>query len=69
VVHVGPRPTFRERDKSIEAHLFGRKRDLYGRELELFFIQKLRPTRRFRDSGRLARAIRQDTARAKRILS
>ena len=69
VLHIGKKPTFADAEKSVEAHLFGRKGDLYGRELELFFVRRLRGIRRFRNGRELARAIERDTQRARRILA
>ena len=69
VMHIGKRPTFGERDKRVEAHLFDWKRPLYGRELEFFFVRKLRPTRHFKGPAELIRAIRSDERRARRIFA
>lgn len=68
VVHIGARPTFGERDRSVEAHFLNFNGRLYGRELELIFVKKLRPIRRFRDRDSLIRAIRRDASRALRLL-
>jgi riboflavin kinase / FMN adenylyltransferase len=69
VVHIGKRPTFGEKEPSVEVHVFDWKKPLYGREIELFFIRKLRPVRRFAGSSELVRAIRTDIRRARRIFS
>jgi riboflavin kinase / FMN adenylyltransferase len=68
VVHIGCRPTFGLKEKSVEAHFFGQKRDLYGREIELFFVKKLRPIRRFKDASALGKAIKRDIHKARRAL-
>ena len=69
VLHIGKRPTFGETDKSVEVHLFEWKRELYGREIELFFVRKLRPIRRFRSVGELRKAIAGDARRARGLLA
>ncbi len=69
VIHIGERPTFREWEPSLEVHFFDFHSDIYGRDLELLFIARLRSTKRFSDPYQLAQASRRDTARAKRILA
>ena len=69
VVHIGSRPTFGERDRSVEVHLLGWRGELYGRELELFFVKKLRGIRRFPSRQALTAAIRRDVAQARRVFS
>jgi riboflavin kinase/FMN adenylyltransferase len=68
VVHIGARPTFRERECSVEAHFLNFNGIIYGREVELIFVKKLRPIRRFKDQASLVRAIRRDASQALRIL-
>ncbi|MGH7197258.1 MAG: riboflavin biosynthesis protein RibF [Candidatus Omnitrophota bacterium] len=68
VVHIGARPTFGESDKSVEVHFLNFHGALYGRELELIFVRRLRPIRRFKSREFLVRAIRRDAAQALRIL-
>src|SRR6185437_9506765 len=45
--NVGPRPTFGEQSHSVEAHLIAFEGDLYGRRVELDFLERLRSTRKF----------------------
>ena len=44
--NIGPNPTFGDVAKKIEAHLIGFSGDLYGRNVELDFIERLRATRK-----------------------
>lgn len=68
VVHIGQRPTFSEKDASVEAHFIGFHGDLYGREAELIFVRKLRPIRRFSGPQALKDAIQKDIAAARAVL-
>ena len=45
--NIGPNPTFGDLAKKIEAHLIGFSGDLYGKSVELDFLERLRPTRKF----------------------
>lgn len=70
VGNVGFRPTMGSPAHSItvEAHLFGLKKSLYGREICVELVEKIRPERRFKDKAELAEAIRNDARAAQRIL-
>lgn len=47
MMHQGPRPTFGEAARSIEAHLLGADVELYGSEVKLSWLQRLRDVRHF----------------------
>ncbi len=68
VIHIGERPTFNDKERSLEVHFLNFHKDIYGKELELIFVAKLRGTQRFKGPKNLARAIKMDIARAFKIL-
>jgi riboflavin kinase/FMN adenylyltransferase len=68
-IYIGERPTFGGVGRVVEVFVLGLKRRLYGRRLEVRFVERLRGDRRFRDERELGEAIGRDVARAKRILS
>ena len=47
VTNIGMRPTFERSKRTVETHLLNYKGDLYGKELKVEFIQKLRDEQRF----------------------
>jgi riboflavin kinase/FMN adenylyltransferase len=71
VINLGVRPTFEKRNVKpmLELHLFDFHRNLYGRDLEVFFVKKLRNERRFASVEKLAAQIAKDVAAARRILA
>lgn len=69
VIHIGDRPTFGDREKSLEVHFFNFHQNLYVRELELEFVRRLRPTRCFKSKEALIRAIRKDAQKALKIFA
>lgn len=72
IVNIGVKPTFKNAEDvqmSIEVHLFDFAENLYGQNLEMFFIQKLREERRYPHKDELVRQIRHDELVAKKILS
>jgi riboflavin kinase/FMN adenylyltransferase len=64
-VHVGPNATFGERARQVEAHLIGFQGDLYGREIQLDFLDRLRGTRRFESVDELLSQIHADVEQAR----
>ncbi len=68
VLHIGTRPTFGDRQKSLEIHFLGFHQRIYGRQIELIFVKKLRDIRRFKDAAELAGAITSDIRRAQKYL-
>jgi len=76
VTNVGYRPTIAQNllpgekpDLMIETHLFDFQGDLYGKKMEVLFVEKLRDERRFPDVIALVEQIRKDEARARAILA
>lgn len=75
ITNVGYRPTIsgdalhgEKPDLLIETHLFDFQGDLYGQQLEVHFVEKLRDERRFPDVEALVEQIRRDEAKARGIL-
>jgi riboflavin kinase/FMN adenylyltransferase len=60
MMNLGPRPTFGEAERSIEAHLFDVDADFYGMRVRVDFAAFLRETRRFGDASQLARQLEKD---------
>jgi riboflavin kinase / FMN adenylyltransferase len=71
VANIGVRPTFDQRDMipHVEAHLLDFDQDLYGQELSLGFIQRLRDEQRFPNPQALVAQIFQDIEKGRLILS
>jgi riboflavin kinase/FMN adenylyltransferase len=65
--NIGPNPTFGEHSRKIEAHLIGFAGDLYGKGVELDFLERLRPTRKFAGREELVAQIAADVQDAERI--
>lgn len=67
-VSLGLAPTFAEARDLLEAHLIGYDGPpLYGSELAIDFVERLRSQRRFTSTAALAAAMRDDIAIAERI--
>jgi len=68
VASLGTRPTVGGTEPLLEAHVFDFAGDLYGCEIEVEFVAKLRDEERFADLASLTRQMHVDAAQARRIL-
>ena len=68
VASLGTRPTVDGTRPLLEAHLFDFDGDLYGREIEVEFVRKLRDEERFATLAALTAQMHCDAAAARRIL-
>ncbi|BCG46902.1 FMN adenylyltransferase/Riboflavin kinase [Citrifermentans bremense] len=66
--NIGTNPTFGDGSLSLEVFLFDVDRDLYGREITVFFIARLREERRFDGLEALKEQIALDVTRCREIL-
>jgi riboflavin kinase / FMN adenylyltransferase len=65
--NVGVAPTFERGDDRIEAHLVDFEGDLYGRIVEVAFLERIRGERRFSGIEELKEQIVRDVQEARRI--
>lgn len=60
VSHFGPRPTFDDDAKILEVHVFDFDQDVYGEEVEVDFLLKLRDVLKFDTKEELIEQISKD---------
>ncbi|MGH8139041.1 MAG: bifunctional riboflavin kinase/FAD synthetase [Steroidobacteraceae bacterium] len=68
VASLGTRPTVAGGEMLLEAHLFDFDGDLYGREIEVEFVARLRDEEHFPSLGVLVEQMHRDAAQARGIL-
>jgi riboflavin kinase / FMN adenylyltransferase len=68
LTNVGTNPTFDGANRTVESHLFDLSCDLYGREIKVEFIRKLRNEVKFINAEELIRQINKDIQQAKELL-
>jgi len=68
VASLGTRPTIGGTEALLEAHLFDFKGDLYGREIEVEFVARLRDEECFASLEALTEQMERDAAEARSIL-
>ncbi len=69
VASLGTRPTVDGTDLLLEVHVFDFAGDLYGREIEVEFVAKLRDEVKFDSLGELTAQMMVDAAQAREVLS
>lgn len=69
VASLGVRPTLDGTVPLLEVHVFDWSGDLYGRELDVEFVAKIRDEEKFEDLDALVRQMHRDAAEARRLLS
>jgi riboflavin kinase/FMN adenylyltransferase len=70
VANIGVRPTFESQEAlpRLEVHLLDYASDLYGKDLSISFVARLRDEQRFSGVQALVTQIRADIRKAKKIL-
>jgi len=73
VMNIGTRPTFydhgRDVEPSIEVHIFGFHGSIYGKDLEIVFVNRIRAEKKFKTTDSLIEQVKKDVKTAKRLLS
>lgn len=69
LLNIGTQPTFRtSHRKFIEAHIFDFGQKVYGEDIRITFLERIRDEIAFANREALARQIKKDAAKAKEIL-
>jgi riboflavin kinase/FMN adenylyltransferase len=69
MANLGTQPTFGGRQFQIEVHLFDFSGDLYGEELTVAFVQRIRSEKRFESLDQLVAQLQQDRLQCQHVLS
>ena len=69
VANLGTRPAVGGEGFLVETHLFDFDGDLYGRRLEVEFVEKLRDETNFEDIDDLVAQMREDERQARKSLA
>lgn len=67
-INIGTNPTFGDQDVSLEVHLLEFDGDLYGKNVEVEFLHRLRDERTFAGPEELVRQMNRDVARIRELL-
>jgi riboflavin kinase/FMN adenylyltransferase len=68
MTNIGRNPTFGKNERTIEAFLLDYSGDLYGHELSVDFVAKLRDEKKFNNADELKKQVAEDVRQGKTIL-
>ena len=68
MMNIGMRPTFDGHQQTLEVHVFRLKENLYGQQLEIAFIERLRGEQRFDSIEALKEQLKKDAISAEQAL-
>lgn len=68
MMNIGTRPTFGPHGQTLEVHLFDYHGDLYGRQLTIGFVRRLRAERPFQSAAELIEQLKKDALQAQQQL-
>ncbi len=68
VANIGVRPTFGPGERTVEIHILDFQAQIYGKEIVVEFVERLRSERRFGGAAALCAQIEEDVSRAREIL-
>ena len=68
MMNIGMRPTFDGHQQTLEVHVFRLKENLYGQQLEVAFIERLRGEQRFDSIEALKEQLQKDAEAAELLL-
>ena len=69
MMNIGTRPTFDGQRQTMEVHVFRLNEDLYGQQLEVAFVDRLRGEQRFDSIEALKEQLQQDAIAAEKLLA
>jgi riboflavin kinase/FMN adenylyltransferase len=69
VANIGYSPTFEDNIFTVEVHILDFYENIYGRNIRVNFIQRIRDELKFADIGELSEQIKKDVDEARKILS
>lgn len=59
-IHLGPNPTFGEEHTKVEIHLLGKEVALYGKPMEVEFVERIRGIEKFESKEELVEQLERD---------
>lgn len=69
MINIGNRPTFKKAEWAIEVHLLDFDGDLYGKNMEIEFITRIRNEQKFESPEKLVAQLKADKIQALKLLS
>ena len=68
-MNIGTRPTFNGQKQTLEVNIFDFEGDLYGKQIVVEFVERLRDERRFDSPEALVAQLEKDKQQVEQILN
>jgi len=68
MMNIGYRPTFDGDHKTMEVHLFNFNKNIYGKEVQVRFVERIRDEQKFKNMEELKEQLYRDQKMARKIL-
>ena len=68
MMNIGNRPTFDGQNQRIEVHLFSFNQQIYGQNMRVFLIERIRDEKKFKSSNELIKQLKLDRKKSIEIL-
>jgi riboflavin kinase/FMN adenylyltransferase len=65
MLNIGTKPTFNEHNQTVEVHIFDFNNKIYGQELNILFLKRIRNEKKFENKQKLIEQLRKDEAEIK----
>lgn len=69
MMNIGIRPTFDGEEKTLEVHIFEFEGSLYGKKIQVRFLDRIRDEKKFDGPGQLIQQLNKDKSRALELLA
>ena len=69
MMNIGTRPTFDGKQRTLEVHMFEFDEDIYGKEVQVRFFNRIRNEKRFSGKEELIKQLNADKEQAQELLS
>jgi len=69
VINIGDKPTFKDKSFGVEVHIINFQKNIYGKNLKIELIEKIREVKKFPSPSYLARRIEKDKMEAEKLLN
>jgi riboflavin kinase/FMN adenylyltransferase len=66
--NIGTRPTIGRHEFTTEVHIFDFDQDIYGKEITMYFVDRIRDEQKFEGLGKLKEQLEKDRERIKKLL-
>jgi len=68
MMNIGTRPTFSGKERTLEVHLFDFEEDIYGQDLQVRFVKRIRDEQNFNSVDELIEQLNEDKKIAQKVI-